>query len=284
MRAVGAGQRVVAEDQPLGAIAAVEGGEAVDRGVRHREAGVDHAERVEDRGLQVLVEPPARHHLHHPGGDVGRPRVEPVGARVEPERLGAQAFHQHLQVATTGHPGRRWAVAERRQVHARALRAVADARGVHEQVAHGHGPRGVDQADVPVGTALAHAGAAELGQVPLDRILQRHLPLLVESEEGHAGHRLGHRVDAPDRVGAHGDTALAVGQTDGGCVGHRVAPGDDHLAAGDLAGVDVAGAEVLVDAVEAGRVEPGARRVDGEVQGGVHGGTLPVTSVTRRTP
>jgi hypothetical protein len=155
---------------------------------------------------------------------------------------------------------------------------------VHEQVAHGHRPLGVDQTDLPVGGALAHAGAAELGQEPLDRVLQRHLPLFVEGEEGHAGHRLGHRVDAPDRVGAHGDGTLAVRQPDGGGVRQRSTPGDDHLAACDLRGVHVAGAEVIVDPGEAGRVEPRARRVDREVQRGVHRGTLPVTSVTRRTP
>ncbi len=59
--------------------------------------------------------------------------------------------------------------------------------------------------------------------------------------------------------------------------------GHQHLAAGDLAGVDVPGAQVVVDPRQTGGIEPGSGRVDGEVQGGVHGGTLAVTCVTRRT-
>ena len=76
---------------------------------------------------------------------------------------------------------------------------------------------------------------------------------------------------------AIGDRGGAVGEADGGVVGDPVPAGDDHLAAGDLPGLHVTGAEVLVDAGETGGVEAGPGGVGREVQRCVHGGTLAVT-------
>ena len=62
--------------------------------VGNREAGVGHAQRLEDRRAEVLVEALARDHLDEPRQHVGRPRIEPVLARMEPQRFGRQQFAQ----------------------------------------------------------------------------------------------------------------------------------------------------------------------------------------------
>src|SRR5690242_19787325 len=50
------------------------------------EAGVAHAERVEDMALQVAVEPLAARFLHHLAGPVDVDAVLPALARIEDER------------------------------------------------------------------------------------------------------------------------------------------------------------------------------------------------------
>jgi hypothetical protein len=52
------------------------GGEAVDRSVRDRKTGVDHAERSEQVGPEIAVEGSAEQDIHRPGADVsGKPVV-----------------------------------------------------------------------------------------------------------------------------------------------------------------------------------------------------------------
>ena len=72
----------------------VAGGEAGPLVLGHGEAGVDHAERLEDLVAEVLVEAQAREDLDQPAHDVGGEPVVPVRAGVELQRvLGEERGH-----------------------------------------------------------------------------------------------------------------------------------------------------------------------------------------------
>jgi hypothetical protein len=79
--------------------------------------------------------------------------------------------------------------------------------------------------------------------------------LLVQRHERHGGDRLRHRVDAPDGVLAHRRLALGVREAERAEVGDVPVAGDERLAAGDLARLDVPARQVRRDALEARLVE-----------------------------
>jgi hypothetical protein len=186
---------------------------------------------------------------------------------MEAQRYGGEPLHQRLQVAAPAEAQGGRALAQRGQVETSAGRAHPDAGHVHEGVAHRHGALGVDLRLGAVLVHLAHLGGAELRDVPVHRVAERERSGLVQAEQRHAGDGLGHGVQAPDGVVGDLDLVLPVGEAEGGGVGHLTPPGHHHLAAGDLARLDVAGAEVVVDPGQAVGVEPGGVRVELEGHG-----------------
>ena len=80
---------------------------------------------------------------------------------------------------------------------------------------------------------------------------------LVQRHHRHAGDRLGHRVQPPDRVVGHRHGAFAILQAEAPEVPDDATAHHGHLRAGDLAGLDVAAAEVVGDPPEPRLVEPG---------------------------
>ncbi|CAB4581694.1 unannotated protein [freshwater metagenome] len=134
--------------------------------------------------------------------------------------------------------------------------AVADAGRVGEDVPDRRWAVRRHEPPATVRVGLAHLEVLPLRDPPLDRVVEAEVRLLVERHHRHAGDRLGHRVQPPDRVVGDRQAPLAVAQAEVADVAHRAAPHDRHLRAGDLAGVQVARPEVVLDACEPVLVEP----------------------------
>ena len=200
---------------------------------------------------------------------------------MEAQRLARQALDQGLEGATAADAQRRWRVAERGQVEPRPPGPPAEPAHVHHHVTHRHGPLGVDEAAGAVRVALAHLESPELGEEPVHWVVELEQRALVQAEQGHPGDRLGHRVDAPDRVVAHRHLALAVGVAQRRRVREPPGARHQHLAPGDLARLQVAGAEVVVDAGQAPGVEAGGVGVGLQVGDDGHVGTLSSGCSTR---
>ena len=162
-------------------------------------------------------------------------------------------------------------------------RAVADARRVHQQVAHRHRSHGVDEADLAVGVALPDLDPRNSGRYRSTGSFSATCPCSYRVSS--ATPVTGLVIEKMRQIVSSADGGLRSRSASPMVRGVRQRPpaGHQHLAAGDLAGVDVPGAQVVVDPRQTGGIEPRSGRVDGEVQGGVHGGTLAVTCVTRRT-
>jgi hypothetical protein len=106
-----------------------------------------------------------------------------------------------------------------------------------------------------------HAETAPSRDVAMHRVVERDLALLDEHHESDRCQRLGHRIDAEDRVGGERHCALDVGMADEAGVGGFAKARDADQRAGQLAGGDVFFLEKCFDPREA---------VDAETQfGGV---------------
>ena len=154
-----------------------------------------------------------------------------------------------------------------------------------EQVPDAHGLGDRNRRRRQRGAGLVDAGVGERGDEARHRVGQLQRALLVEHHRGDGGDRLGHRVDAPDRVVGHRQPGLEVAQPVVGQVRDAPAPGDRDRPAREQAVVDVA-AEVPVDPREPGGVEPDLPGLGVDLDQG-HGPTLlarGVTSSSARRP
>ena len=75
----------------------VHGGQSLDLVRRHVEAAVDHAERLEDRRGEVLVQRLIGDDLDHSAKDVMRPAIPPARSWLVHERLCGEPAHQLRQ-------------------------------------------------------------------------------------------------------------------------------------------------------------------------------------------
>ena len=176
------------------------------------EAGVVHRQRVEDALLQEALERLPGDHLDHPRQQFQRGAVV---AEARP-RVGGQRHVAHAlgKAAQVGRAVRVDAFHQRD----RRLVALAAGRvtgGVSEQRMQGDRLVGRTQFRRIGGAADQHLRRGEAGQVARQRILQRELAFLHQHHHRDRGHRLGHRVDAEDRVPAHRfapcEVAMAIG-------------------------------------------------------------------------
>ena len=94
---VAAALRIVDQRQTLVRRPCVAGRQPVDLLFRDHEPGVGHADPVEQLRLQVIVEPLARDDLDQSCADVGRHRIEPARAGVEPQRAVRQPVDQRRE-------------------------------------------------------------------------------------------------------------------------------------------------------------------------------------------
>src|SRR5262249_23047472 len=137
-----------------------------------------------------------------------------------------------------------------------------EAGHVHQQVAHGHRPLRVDELLRAVRRSLADLEVAPLRDEPRHGVAQLEHPALVQRHQRDAGDRLGHRVDAPDRVLLDRRGPLEVPGPERAEVADVPVPRDRGLAAGDAAGVDVPVLQVVGDPLELPLVQSRARWID----------------------
>ena len=222
--------------------------------------------------VEKRLEPLPGGDLDDPAEHVGRHAVVPLAARLE------QQWELREQVAGRGEvDARRDGVLEPAQaVHlvdrVRVVEAVGEPGGVGEQVPHAHGLGDRNRRRRQRGAGVVDPGVGERGDEPRHRVGQLQRALLVEHHRGDGGDRLGHRVDAPDRVVGHRQPGLEVAQPMVGQVRDAPAPGDRDRPAREQAVVDVA-AEVPVDPREPGGVEPDLPGLGVDLDQG-HGPTL----------
>ena len=213
------------------------------------ERGVDHAQRAQDALLQELVERHARDLADQVAQHVGGDRVVPGRAGRELQRHLGQRVDEALQAAGLLEGLEpRLAVG---RVHGGAqLEAVGQPGGVAQQVDHAH--RRLGRPGL-VGAGLA--GDVDAQVLPgrdeaVHRVVQRHQAFFDQHHEGHAGDRLGHRVDADHRVLAHRRAVFERRVAQHRLVHHLALPRHHHLRARQFAGGDVL---VMDEAVEAGQ-------------------------------
>jgi hypothetical protein len=86
----------------------------------------------------------------------------------------------------------------------------------------------------------------------MDGLVERDAAFLEQHHEGDRGDRLGHRIDPKDRVVFHDGFAFDVGKTLHRAVHHLAAAIDQELRPRKAAGLDIAGFQVIFEAIEGG--------------------------------
>ena len=255
-RGRGAALRGGDRHEAAGGVGAVHLGQPLDLLRRAEEAGVGHAERREDPFLQEPVERLSRRHLHQAAQHVGGDAVVPAGAGVVEQRHPVEVTADLLQGAP----------AQRRQAgfpEAVVHRDVAgQAGGVAQQVAHRHGAPRRNRRPLTGSAVGRHPHPAQRRQIVGGRGIEIQLAGLAQHHRGHRTHRLGHRVDAEDRVVRHHPAACGVHVALRLEVRHRAVPGHHDDRSGQLPAVDEL-PYCRVQAVAQSRGEPAIlRRAD----------------------
>ena len=247
---VGAGGRVVHEGEGAVGAARVVGGEA--GGVADAEAGVAHAERLEDALVEERGEGLAGDDLHQAAEHVGGDGVVPLIAGLGQEGKGGEAGDHLGERAVVGLEIDGAGAVQR--VHQGGLHeAVGQAGGVGEEVTPGDGAPGGFQLQLQRVAADGHGHVRELGEEVADRVVELEQALLVEHHDGQARERLGHGVDADNGVRRHGRAGGEVGQPGGALVGDPAAAGQGDGQASELP----IGDEAVHPGVHAGKLAGG---------------------------
>ena len=124
------------------------------------------------------------------------------------------------------------------------------------------GRGGLHSRDGSVVLHLAHLLGPPFGDVAVHGVEQLEQAALVELHEGDRGDGLRHGEDAEDGVVRHRCLALPVHEPERALVGEVPTAHHRDLAADDLPGMDVPGAEVLGDPLQALRVHAGRIGLD----------------------
>ena len=189
----------------------VVGREPPDFALRHLPEARLHLERIEQPRLHEPLEAHAAGDLDHPAHHVEPDRIAPLGAGVRDQRQRRDAVGEFLERLRPDGPHllfhRR---ADRQRQDAEPLifleqrplgdDRVAEPGGVRQQVADRDRPRRRARGERGVG-AGRHLHVLERRDIFADRIVEVQLAVLDQHHRGHAGDRLGHGVDTPQRVG-----------------------------------------------------------------------------------
>ncbi len=124
-----------------------------------------------------------------------------------------------------------------------------------KQIADGHGPLAGSRGKQRKRARGAHRQVAPLRDKAMHRVFQRKQAPLVEHHQGHRGDGLAHRVDTEDGVLTHRRVALKIAEPRHIQQPHATVPGNERNAAGQLAGLDIAVAQVLANARQLCRIE-----------------------------
>jgi hypothetical protein len=90
-----------------------------------------------------------------------------------------------------------------------------------------------------IGSLAADLELGQLRKVARHRVGDLEASLLLQHHRRHAGDGFGHRVDAEERVGRHGEASVAVPVTEGLEVCDLALAGDEDHRAGQAARLDV---------------------------------------------
>ena len=191
--------------------------------------------RVAERLAELL----AVDHFDQAAQHVGRHAVFPARAGRELQRQGGELGDEFLVAhAAIADLGVDVGLVDQR----RAARAVGEARRVAQQILHGHGALGI--AELQHRPAVddflgADLHLADLGQELRHGIADLEPALLDHLHDRDADDRLGHGVDAEDRVGLHRIARRHVAFAERRHPGDLAAPRHQHDRARHQAGVDV---------------------------------------------
>ena len=220
---------------------------------RHVVVRVAHAERLEDPLPQEIVDRHARDLLDEDGDVIGRVAVHPPIARMEGERVRCGAFDHFGQ----GRGPCRRERDRRRPPFDDARRArerEAEARGVGQDVADGHRPRGRHQQPV-----VEHHLVRVRRQPLRDRVVEHELAVFPQHHQRRRHDRLGHRHQGEDRVAHHRQVLFLVAPALRLVMHDLALAADERHRAGNLIRVDVV-LDERFDALEAlGRHADGFR-------------------------
>ena len=205
---------------------------------RHDEAGIDHAERIENPRLDEFVKALAADDLDQPRHDVGGERIFPGRAGMIDQRQAGQHVHHVGQ--------RRHGIVHAALVEgledggARIEKAVAQPGAVAQELADG------DRALRRLGVIERRCARAqdfsisELRNEFLDRVIEPEFAFLEQQQRRAGGDQLGVGEDAEDMVGAERRLRFLVGPADAIHV-DEVAPDHDRPGnAGQQVAVDIA--------------------------------------------
>ena len=184
------------------------------------EAGVLHAERLEDLRAQEHVERLARELLDEVALDVDAGSVAPVAAGLGGQRQRGQRGDHRPEIGPS-------------QVGLGIPVVHVEAGGVAHQLPHRH-RRGLRRHPV----RGRHLEAGELGDVPGHRVVEGPFALFPEHHHGDTDDRLGHGGDAEDGVGGDRLLARQILNAVGVAVHDLAMPGDERRDTGELAVVD----------------------------------------------
>ncbi len=206
---VGALAGVVLQLQSAALLRLIAGAEPLDLLRRHPEGRVGHAQRLEQPRAQELAEAHPRQLLDQVTHHVDRHRIVPGRARRELQRQGRQLADERRQAA------RRLEVVDLQLAVGRVdagahHEAVGQARRMGDQVHHLHRPlrRRGDEAGRRVGQQSRHAAGIDaevlpFGDVRRHRVIETQRAFLDQHHQRDRGDRLGHGIDAEDRVFLH---------------------------------------------------------------------------------
>ena len=130
------------------------------------------------------------------------------------------------------------------------LEAIGEPRGVAQQVHDQHRPRRRTGQEGRVRTGHEHAEVLPFRNVFVHGLVQRDAAFLDQHHEGDARERLGHRIDAEDRVVLDRRLALEVGKTLHGRMNDLAAAIDQELRSREAAGIDITLLQVIFEAIE----------------------------------
>ncbi len=218
---------------------------------RHKERRIPHIERRENSLAQEFVQRLAAQDLDEVAENIGRDRIIPVLARREIERQ----FGQNVDPFAERSVEALELPLPIGGIHRRApLKAIGEARHVREKIPHRHRPRrsrGFEASETP---AYEYAEIGECGNVFRHRIVELEASLLEERHESDAHNRLGHGVNADERLGRKRPPALAILEALCREMGDAAAARDRKQHARKRSAFDVA-CKVPVDARELAGVE-----------------------------
>ncbi len=256
-----AGRRIVLQCLAALAVGRIAGRKTAGLGGGHMKARIRHSQRVENPLLQKLIERNAADLANEIAEHIGRDGVVPGLARRKLERNLAEIIDHGLQRAA-GLQLTDFCRAICSIDVGSVLEAVGQTRRVAQQIDDLHRAcrRLGEERRSPARNraeqrhaAVEHAQCLPLGNILVNRFVQRDAAFLDQHHERYRRDRLGHRVDAEDRVVFGRNVALHVGEPLHGRMGDLAAPIDEGLRAGEPARIDILPLQMIFEAAKSRR-------------------------------